>query len=624
MELEKTCSADLIRQFSLWPFGTRTLRLLLLVDPDRAGQALQRGLLRAMQEAAIGSETGSLTNAVRAAVDAAQFVLQHHNHDVLPQDHATAAAAVAATRGGFAYVALVGDAAAFTWRSGTLDGQRSVARIGRPLGLERQPRVTLWSSPMLPGDRLVLVCGATWPSAAEDVLREILRGTPTDVAERRLAETLGARVLVAHQPAGRQIPHVRSGSDKPKALRRRSAPPRVAWRRWLAPLVPLSTMVLGGVAALGPSAEPQHLALAQQAEVLLDQAQQSRDVYAAHTFAASARDFAQRAAILAPVQHGPLVTSAERTLDEIDRVHTVQPMQSVRFGLLGTNVVDLAVGADALYMLDVVEAAVRRFAVDAVDQQPTPETLLVRKGATIGGRRLDTPVAIQYVAGPASAAGSLTIIDQARAVVQLSADGVASARLLPSVAAWERLGALGAGADGDLYVLDSGSRRVLEYAGASLKLVDPPRPLLDASVTDMAFDQVAEMLAVRDLYVRSTSGVVRRFNRLGGELSFVIRPPDGRRVVVAAMASDRAGGLYVADPGNARVLHTTADGDFVRQLRDPALAGVRQLQSSLDGGRLYALVASGVLAFDLPADIPAPVPNPEPDTVQEPQTLLPK
>jgi hypothetical protein len=35
-------------------------------------------------------------------------------------------------------------------------------------------------------------------------------------------------------------------------------------------------------------------------------------------------------------------------------------------------------------------------------------------------------------------------------------------------------------------------------------------------------------------------------------------------------------------------------------LRDPALGGVRQLQSSPDGRRLYGLVASGVLVFDLP------------------------
>ena len=33
------------------------------------------------------------------------------------------------------------------------------------------------------------------------------------------------------------------------------------------------------------------------------------------------------------------------------------------------------------------------------------------------------------------------------------------------------------------------------------------------------------------------------------------------------------------------------------------LAGLRQIQSSLDGQRIYGLVAAGVLVFDLPGDI---------------------
>src|SRR5215207_5553745 len=156
-------TASVARHFSLWPFGTRTMRLSLLIDPARMPPSLQRGVVRAAQQAFIRSETGSLTNAVRAAVHAAHYVLQHYNYDVLPQDHATAAAAVVATRGGTAYVALAGDAAVFAWRNRALSGQRTGARSARPLGLEPEPRVTLWSAPFAHDDRLVLVCGAAWP-----------------------------------------------------------------------------------------------------------------------------------------------------------------------------------------------------------------------------------------------------------------------------------------------------------------------------------------------------------------------------------------------------------------------------------------------------------------------------
>jgi hypothetical protein len=617
----ETVTASEARHFSLWPFGTRTLRLYLLIDPSRMPPALQRGLLRATQEAFHRSETGSLTNAVRAAVRAANFVLQHHNYDVLPQDHATAAIAVAAIRGDNVYVALVGDAAVFTWRGGALRGQRTDARSARPLGLEHEPGITLWSSPLAPGDRVVLVCGATWPRDGFKIISDVLEAQARQDAERELVELLSGS---GHQARVRVVDGQRERAGAPAPLRPKRSRPQVSWRRWLASLVPLGAMSISGVAALGPPGEPQHLALAQQAEVLLDQAQQSRDVYQARTLAASARNFADRAASLAPTQHTPLVSSAARTLDEIDRAYVVQPTQSVRFGPTGGNVVDLAVGVDAVYTLDVVEAAVRRFSVDGVDQQPTPETLLLRQGATVGERRLDAPVAIQYLSGARPGAGTLTIVDQTRAVVQLMSDGASAARLLPSSSSWQRLGALGASAEGDLFVLDSGSQRLLEYAGASEQLVDPPRPLLDVgTAAGVPLEQAAEILAARDLYVRYADGRVRRFGMQDGlELSFAVRPPDGRSPVVAAMATDRAGGLYLADPANARIVHTTADGDFVRQLRDPALAGIRQLQSSPDGLRLYALVASSVLAFDVPLDIPAPVPSPGPDTVQEPLTPL--
>jgi hypothetical protein len=173
-------------------------------------------------------------------------------------------------------------------------------------------------------------------------------------------------------------------------------------------------------------------------------------------------------------------------------------------------------------------------------------------------------------------------------------------------------------------VLDTGAHQLLEYGGGQ-RLSDPPRPLLDPSrAADLTFEHAAEVLVSRDVYLRMANGTVRRFNRQGRDLSFAVEPPDGRAVTASALASDRTGGVYLADPVHARIVHTTADGDFLRQLRDPTLAGVRQLQTSLDGRRLYALVASGVLVFELPEEIPAPVPSRTTDTVEEPLTPLPK
>lgn len=598
------CSAVVARQFAIWPFAPRTLRLLVLVDPNQPGVD-QRGLLRAMQYCSIGSETGSQTTVVRAAVRAAHHVLRHHNHDALPLAQVTAAAVVAAVRGNVAYVGMVGEAAVFAWRNGRLNGRRTPSRVTRPLGMDHEPPVTLWSTPLRPGDRLVLACGGSWHADTDERVRDVLGDSPSGVLEERLADVLGgARILVDDgSSAARPALAVRSVAVPPP-MAQLDARPRGGWRRRLAPLVPLALLAAGAVATLSPPAQPQHRALRAQAESLLAEARNVDDLNQAHTLAARALSAAERAAALAPAEHSAIVADIVRALDQIDRVYPVQPGFVVRLGPTGSNVVDLAVADDRLFTLDVVEHAVRRFGALGGEQWPTPETLLVRKGAAVGSRFLDTPVAIQYLAGPQAGNGVLTVVDRARTVAQLMPDGVLSPRSLPSSSAWQRIGALGGDDAGNLFVLDSGARRLLEYPGASQRLIDPPSPLLEAHVD---FERIAEVVPLRDIFVRFVDGSVRRLTRDGQELSFEVRPPDGRVSTFAAIAADRSGGLFLADPAHARLLHIAADGGFVRQLRDPALAGVHQIQTSPDGRRLYALVATGVLGLDIPAfaDTPA-------------------
>jgi hypothetical protein len=88
---------------------------------------------------------------------------------------------------------------------------------------------------------------------------------------------------------------------------------------------------------------------------------------------------------------------------------------AARLGPSGNNVIDLAVGDDALYTLDVVESAVRAFGSTHATSSRY-RTLLVRSGA---------PIAVRRVAGasyrhPVPGLG-LAIVDQARAVVEVVA-----------------------------------------------------------------------------------------------------------------------------------------------------------------------------------------------------------
>jgi hypothetical protein len=493
----------------------------------------------------------------------AHYVLRHHNRDVLPLDQVNAASAVAAMRGDVAYVALTGNACAFGWRAGKLTGQRGILRLPRPLGLEQDPLVTLWSTPLEADDRLIVVCGAAWRSSSSHVLQEVLRSTSsTSDAEDKLAIALGderrAGVLVISPstttkparhlhlvPAG-PSPRTRTAPDRPRRP--------IAFRRLLTTLFGLALLatVIGAAFTLAPESRPP----------------------------------------AAPAEMSQMIVAP-------DRVDQVSSAMAVRLGPSAVNVVDLAAGDDALYTLDVVEGSVRAFALDALDQRPTPETLIARTGTPLEspGRRLATPVAIEYLGG------GLLVVDQARSVVQVDRSRGLNTRSVPSSAGWQALGAIGSDAGGHLFFVDSAARRLIEYPPVSQRVLDPPQLVLDATTAPgLAFDQIAELVGQGDsLFARLDDDSVHRLGPGGGDELVVIRTSEGLPVVARSMASDRAGGVFLADPANARVLQVAHDGSLIRQLRDPALGGVRRIQTSPDGQRLFGLVASGVLVFDTPA-----------------------
>ncbi|GAC1313186.1 MAG: hypothetical protein NVSMB2_00760 [Chloroflexota bacterium] len=581
-----------------------------------------------MQQAYFRSDSFSQTRGVREAALAAHYVLLHHNRDVLPQAEVAAAAAVAAVRGGLAYVALAGNAVAFAWRNGELVGQRGTVKLARPLGLERDPAVTLWSTPLDPGDRLVLVCGARWSADSTRTVASILqRSAAGEQAEAQLNEALATNgqsvaVLVA-DPVRRGRPErhlvlvssverggVASGHTstptRPRSASAAKPMHRGRWPRLRLAASLLLTLVLGSatVAALKPSAQPAREDLVMQARTLLAQADDAVDPAQARALTAEAYSLAQRSGLRTP-DAAELATQAATRLAQVDRVVPVTVRTAVRLGPSGVNVVDLAVG-DALYTLDVGEGTVRAFGLDAQDAPPTPDTVVARAGTPIErGRSLAAPVAIRYLADDA-AHGALTIIDQARAVVSLGPDRTLTARPFRSSLGWAELGALGGDGSPNLFVVDSANRRLVSYPTRATVPVDSPRTVIDsAGAPNLPFERAVDVIGTPTAqFVRLDDGSVHRVDVSIGDSVLEVRSPDGRAAHIVGMASDRAGGLFLADAANGRVLHTDADGALIRQLRNPSFAGVRQIQSSLDGRRLYGLVASGVLVFEVPATVP--------------------
>jgi hypothetical protein len=186
--------------------------------------------------------------------------------------------------------------------------------------------------------------------------------------------------------------------------------------------------------------------------------------------------------------------------------------------------------------------------------------------------------------------------------VQIDVSRRLNLRAVPDSAGWQELGALGSDSAGGMLFLDTGARQLLHYGPLTQRSFQPARVLLDGSrAPSLAFEHVAEVTAVNGAVVlRLDDGSLSRLGDDGAISPIAIQTSDGQSVAVASLALDRSGGLYVADPANARVLQVGLDGTVLRALSDPALAGVRTIQSSLDGQRLYGLVASGVIAFDVP------------------------
>jgi hypothetical protein len=102
--------------------------------------------------------------------------------------------------------------------------------------------------------------------------------------------------------------------------------------------------------------------------------------------------------------------------------------------------------------------------------------------------------------------------------------------------------------------------------------------------------------------VRFQDGSIQRFATNGSALPFSLRVDDGDPVQATAIAPDRAGGLYVAEPAKRRVLHVSADGRLLQQIRfdRQALDEVRSLETSMDGAHVYALSGTALWELDVP------------------------
>jgi hypothetical protein len=160
------------------------------------------------------------------------------------------------------------------------------------------------------------------------------------------------------------------------------------------------------------------------------------------------------------------------------------------------------------------------------------------------------------------------------------------------------------GYNGNLYMADSGADQIWRYAPTANGYEDDPTGWFQAGkAPDMA--SLVSMAIDGRIWLLYSDGRLLKFLS-GDQQPFVWTdlptPLNGPTAVVVSQEGDR---LYVADPGNARIIEATKDGKFLRQFKareGDLLRNVRDLW--LDEAKGYFYIITGDQLYK--ASIPKP------------------
>ena len=157
---------------------------------------------------------------------------------------------------------------------------------------------------------------------------------------------------------------------------------------------------------------------------------------------------------------------------------------------------------------------------------------------------------------------------------------------------------------GQFYILDKAAElggQIWRYRPLGDGYPHPPEPYFLAT-GQQGLETAVEMAIDGHIYVLHDDGRVEKF--LGGEpVGFEIRGVPGEIGEITAFTVDPRGGevVYLADPGNQRVVQLDSDGSFRAQLRaEDSFGALEALAVNEAEGRLYVLDGGRLYAASLP------------------------
>ncbi len=385
---------------------------------------------------------------------------------------------------------------------------------------------------------------------------------------------------------------------------------RSAWALVLAVvLIPL--LIVGVVVAMlyvrTQAADKQFAEVLAGAQNIITQAEQTPDDAAAAQRLSGAKEFLDQAKALRP-DDAKLKELQTRYENLVMRVEKVTPL----YGIVplwpfqpetGHQLTRVVVSGESVFVLDKGPNEVYRFTRSSLGDSVTPvsDKPVVRKGDPAGDKTVGDILDMTWIeAATANQRSMLYVLDSTGELISYD-EVYGQKRLQLNRTKWVTA-QLMAGYNGNLYIADSGADQVWKYGPTANGYEGDPTAWFQAGKQpDMA--NLVSMAIDGRIWLLYTDGRLLKFLS-GDQQPFAWADlPNPLNSPIAVAVSQEGDRLYVADPGNARIVEATKDGKFLRQFKareGDVLRNVRHLYLDEAKGFFYLLTGDQLYKASVP------------------------
>jgi len=437
-----------------------------------------------------------------------------------------------------------------------------------------------------------------------------------DAAEDAAAETDDATA----PPTGGKPPQPAAPAETPASAAPAETQPRRS-RRWLWPLLLLIPLAIALAIVIGLWAQQRQMqaqfdGLLGSAQAALQSASDpAAPADVARVQLAEAQGQVQQALGLFPdnAAAASLGADIQTKLDEVNQIVPLYKMVTLQpLGGSGSQPEQLVVEGSRVFVGDTGLDRVTRYGLDEVSGL-IPETagsVLVERGQVLpDGQVVGELTDITWgAAGGERRTSNLLILDSNRNLLE---EDVAAGLKQLAIAERETwvTPRLTEGYNGNYYLLDAGSGKILRYLPTADGYGNPPDNYLEG---DAAIDlsNAVDMAIDGNIWILYGDGTVQTFFQ-GRQQPFVLEaPPDGPisgpRAIYTGAAGGEAQTLYIADSGGGRILEYDKSGKYLRQFRPADKADQEKLRRMTDlqvdelNRTFYILASDGLYSTDIP------------------------